>query len=249
MRTITFLIRLAGYASFTAMSLWIGLLPLLMVLYYTFIISTDKFVTILLLPATSLLSWILGFFLFTIIHANFAVKLWLPSLEEGTHPHKSKKTILMALRLAADGISKYWIKTLEWIPYVAPLYLFPWTLRRYGAKIGRNVYIATDTRIDAPLTEIGDNTFVGNRAVIANHGNIGRDAFFGKVRIGKNCTIGYLALIPPNVTIEDKVVVGVYTAVKMNSKLPRGTIWVGIPARQLEKKNVVTEQDNKDRDE
>ncbi len=149
----------------------------------------------------------------------------------------------MALRLAADGISKYWSKTLEWIPYLAPLFLYPWLLRQYGAKIGKNVYIATDTRIDAPLTEIDENTFVGNRAVIANHGNLGRNAFFGKVKIGKNCTIGYLSLIPPDVTMEDNVVVGVYTAVKMKSILPANSVWVGIPARRLEKK-----QDDEDND-
>ncbi len=245
-RTATFLIRLSGYFMFTIITLWIGLLPLLLMLYYTIFINPNKLVGILLLPVTALGTWIVGFFVFTILHSNFAVRLWLPSLQEGTFPHKSKDTILMALRLAADGIAKYWIKTLEWIPYVAPLLLYPWLLRRYGATIGKNVYIATDTRIDAPLTEIGDNTFVGNRAVIANHGNIGRDAFFGRVRIGRNCTIGYLSLIPPNVIIEDKVVVGVYTAVKMHSRLPKDSIWVGIPARQLERKNQDRKIDNED---
>ncbi len=233
MRTITFLVRFIGYVLLTIITLWVCLTPLLFILFYT--INSNDLIYYLLLPLTLLITWIFGFFAFSILHPLLAVKPFLPPIKPGMYSHKDKLTILMALRLAADGISKYWLKTLEWIPYIGPLFLFPWLLRRYGAKIGKNVYIATDTRIDAPLTTIGSNTFIGNRAVIANHGNHGRKAFFGPVSIGKNCTIGYLSLVPPNVEIGDNVVLGVYSAFKMNSTIPSNTIWVGLPAKKLEK--------------
>ena len=95
---------------------------------------------------------------------------------------------------------------------------------------------------DPDLVQIGENTIVGIDATILSH-TIENDILYLKtVKIGKNCTIGMKSLIMPGVTIEDSVMVGAYSLVPKNKKLPMGSVWAGIPVKRL-KTNTST--DNK----
>ena len=109
-------------------------------------------------------------------------------------------------------------------------------LRRYGVKIGKHVYISTEIRIDGvPLISIGENCFIGPRAVIGAHVSLhGSRLMFLPVKIGNNCVLGHLSVTTPGCVLEDSSILGAYSGLLPNSHLPTGTTWIGTPARQIE---------------
>jgi len=108
-----------------------------------------------------------------------------------------------------------------------------WAYRRLGAQIGRNVrlYGAIDG-VNPQLIVIGDNTVIAKQARLIAHCPIrgGR-----AVHIGKNCFIGYAALILPGVTVGDNCIVGAGSVVTRD--VPAGSIAAGNPARVLRQRD------------
>lgn len=101
-----------------------------------------------------------------------------------------------------------------------------------GCKIGRNVYLAGEEWIIDPcVTEIGENTMIGGRAIITGH--VAEDKLIiKKVKIGKNCLIGGDSLLLPGVTIEENVVLGAKSLVTKGKTLEKGKTYAGIPAKK-----------------
>lgn len=114
--------------------------------------------------------------------------------------------------------------------------LYPVYLRLMGAKIGRNVIVNTTKIYDHDLLRIGDNTVIGGDAIIIAHIVEGRRLIRRRVTIGRNVTIGQYASVFPGATIEDDVTVGAHAVVRKGAFLPRGTVWGGVPARQIARK-------------
>ncbi|OGQ13417.1 MAG: hypothetical protein A3B70_02865 [Deltaproteobacteria bacterium RIFCSPHIGHO2_02_FULL_40_11] len=105
--------------------------------------------------------------------------------------------------------------------------------RMMGAKIGRNVQINTAIIGDSCLLEIGDNTAVGGDVTLVAHLAEHNELVVKKVKIGKNCTLGIMAIIVPGVEIGDGVMVAAGTVFKKDTVAPSHTVWAGVPARQL----------------
>ena len=107
-------------------------------------------------------------------------------------------------------------------------------LKMIGCKIGKNVVLAADEWIFDPyVTEIGDNTTIGARAIITGHVGEGGRVYIKKVTIGNMCLIGSDSFIMPGVTIEDDVVVGAKSLVLKDQVLKKGKMYAGIPAREI----------------
>jgi len=107
-------------------------------------------------------------------------------------------------------------------------------LKMIGCKIGKNVVLAADEWIFDPyVTEIGDNTTIGARAVILGHVGEGGRIYIKKVTIGNTVLIGTDAMIMPGVTIEDNVVVGAKSLVLKDQVLKKGKMYAGIPASEI----------------
>jgi acetyltransferase-like isoleucine patch superfamily enzyme len=108
-----------------------------------------------------------------------------------------------------------------------------WTYRRLGAQIGRNVrlYGALDGA-NPQLIAIGENTVIGTQARILAHcpirGSLG-------AKVGKNCFVGYAALILPGVTVGDNCVIGAGSVVTHD--VPADSIAAGNPARVLRRRD------------
>ncbi len=105
-------------------------------------------------------------------------------------------------------------------------------LRRMGARVGRNVHIATDVWIDPlfpQLLTIEDNVMIGVGARIALH-EFGRDRFrAGRVTLRQGALIGGFALIGHGVEIGPEAVVAGGAVVGRD--VPAGMLAVGNPAR------------------
>ncbi len=110
-----------------------------------------------------------------------------------------------------------------------------WVYRKaLKAKIGR-LRITAGLIHDPCLTEIGDNTIIGNNSLILAHYIKGDKLKIKRTRIGKNCTIGAYAIISPGVTIGDNTIVGAHAFVPKNKKLDSNSVYVGVPARKMKK--------------
>lgn len=120
---------------------------------------------------------------------------------------------------------------------VQPLTMFKYSTI-YGMDIGENVRISLGARLDKTFPKgihIGDFTAVTSGAAILTHDFINR--VHTDVHIGKNCFIGYGAIVLPGVRIGDSVIVTGNSVVGRD--VPSNCIVMGNPARIVEK-DIVT---------
>lgn len=110
--------------------------------------------------------------------------------------------------------------------------------RLYGMDIGQNVRISLGARIDKTNPKgvhIGDFTAITSGAAILTHDFVNRRHV--DVRIGRNCFIGFGAIVLPGVTIGDSVIVTGNSVVGRD--VPSNCVVMGNPARVVEN-NIVT---------
>jgi len=105
--------------------------------------------------------------------------------------------------------------------------------RRVGIKIGKNVSIfGTNLDIFFPeLIEIGDNSIIGNNVTILTHEFLVGKWKKGRVKIGKNVTIGTMSLVLPGIEIGDGATVAAYSLV--NKNVEPGITAGGVPIRKI----------------
>jgi acetyltransferase-like isoleucine patch superfamily enzyme len=119
---------------------------------------------------------------------------------------------------------------------IPSLALKRWLLRRIGVKVGKNVAFGLESTVDIfypELIEIGDNTIIGYNAVILAHEFLMDELRIGKVKIGRNVTIGANCTILPGVSIGDNSIVSAHSLV--NSDIPPNVLAGGVPARVIKK--------------
>ena len=135
-------------------------------------------------------------------------------------------------------IFKSMLKVFTFLPFIWGVILFPYLMRLYGLKCGKNVHIATNTWIDSNV-EIGDNTFVGWNTALVGHANENRQFVIEPAKIGKNCTIGSYCVVAPGVDVGDNTLLGVMSGWKKGTKVPPNGIWIGTPAKLIKSKNLM----------
>ncbi len=230
-------LRLILYLLFTLLVLIISFFPEGW-LFYFFIAESPHpdLIHYLLSPLYFFIAYCLTVLFYGIIHSQIVVRATLPyRLKEGRYKHHSSEGRLIAMRLSADGIFKSMLKVFTFLPFLWGVFLFPYGLRLYGLKCGKNVHIATKTWIDTSgMVEIGDNCFIGWNSVLSGHSNEGREFVLGPpAKVGKNSTIGSFSVVGPGVEIGENSILGIMTGFKKGSKVPPNGIWVGAPAKLL----------------
>ncbi|MBL8886894.1 MAG: hypothetical protein JNK16_09550 [Phycisphaerales bacterium] len=132
-----------------------------------------------------------------------------------------------------------------------------WLLRRFGAKIGRNVRVARSCLIDIPWTlDIGDGVQIGDRAILYALGpiRIGEGSRIGRfahicagshdytkrtfdltrppITIGRDCTIGPDAFVGPGLIVGDRAVIEARACLFKSADA--GRVYAGNPAKPVE---------------
>lgn len=103
-------------------------------------------------------------------------------------------------------------------------------LRALGAKIGENSF-CSGLMMDPQFVRIGNNSIIGNDAMLISHVIEGDVLAYEPIVIGSNVTIGARAIILAGVEIEDGAIVGVQSVVAKGTVIGKGQTWVGCPAR------------------
>lgn len=129
------------------------------------------------------------------------------------------------------------IRTLVHRHVVMPSMLFLYR-RIYGMDIGQDVRISMGARLDKSNPKgihIGDFTAITSGAAVLTHDFVNR--LHTDVYIGRNCFIGYGAIILPGVRLGDSVIVTGNSVVGRD--VPSNSVVMGNPARVVEN-NIVT---------
>lgn len=112
-----------------------------------------------------------------------------------------------------------------------PVFFRPLLVILFGAKVGRDV--AMGGAIDDPyMVEIGSDSVLGHNSLVSANYVRGGDFVCGRVKIGKNVTIGPYAVIFPGCDIGDNVTIAGGSQVMPNTRIPSGENWRGNPARK-----------------
>ena len=106
-----------------------------------------------------------------------------------------------------------------------------------GMKIGKNTLVGGVIK-DPCVTELGENTTMGEYAVIYGHiHNYEKETItINKVSIGSNCVIGAGAIVMPGAVIQDNVTLAAGALVTKNQVLEKEKIYGGVPAKEIKKK-------------
>lgn len=113
--------------------------------------------------------------------------------------------------------------------------LWTWYLKLNGARIGRGVYINSLSISDHNLLEFGDGVVIGEGVHLSGHTVEGGYVKTGRVRLGRNVTVGLGSMVGIGVEAGDGCQIGALSVVPKNSRLEAGAVYAGAPVRRIEK--------------
>jgi len=112
----------------------------------------------------------------------------------------------------------------------------PW-LPRYcrlmGARIGRNVHLATTSIAAFDLLDLGDDASIGQDARLSGYSLEGGFLEIGPIRVGARCYVGNRAILSPGTTLEDGAMLEDLSLLPAGARIATGQHWTGSPARPL----------------
>ena len=231
-------IRILTYFILTGLVLIISFFPEGWLIYYLVTTPELDVIHFFLSPFYLFLTYCGTVLIFGVIHSQVVVRLLLPyRIKPGKYPHHSSMGRLVAVRITADGIFKSMLKVFTFLPFLWGIFLFPYGLRLYGLKCGKNVHIATRTYIETGgLVEIGNNSFIGYNSVVTGHANEERSIIVDPTIIGKNCLVGTYSIVACGCELGDGSTLGAMSGMLKGQKIQPNEIWIGVPAEFLRKR-------------
>ncbi len=120
----------------------------------------------------------------------------------------------------------------RWLPVLvrAQWYMLfgaPWP---HSARVAGRV-------LDCPLVDIEEDALLGIECLVTAHYETADGIRVGRVKIGRNATVGMRAVVLPGVTVEDDAIVAASALVPSGRRIPSGETWAGIPARRLARRS------------
>jgi non-ribosomal peptide synthetase-like protein len=105
--------------------------------------------------------------------------------------------------------------------------------RLMGARIGARVQINTAVIADQNLLTIGDDTVIGGDVTLVAHVAERGRIVTAPITIGRDVTVGLMAVIFPGCTIGDGAVISAGSVLSKHAKVGPGEVWAGVPARRV----------------
>lgn len=101
-----------------------------------------------------------------------------------------------------------------------------------GARLGENTY-SQGIIHDPPFIDVGENSVIGQYALLVPHVIEGRRLAHYPIRIGNNVTVGAHAVVLSDVIIGDNAIVATGAIVPKGTRIGAGEVWGGVPAKRL----------------
>src|SRR3984957_1355314 len=107
--------------------------------------------------------------------------------------------------------------------------------RALGAKVGRNTEISTASSVTHPLLEIGKGAFVADAVTLGESDVRGQQLILDRTVIGNNSFVGNSALIPQGYHLPGRMLIGVLSTPPSAEQLEqeKAKDWFGSPAIAL----------------
>ncbi|MEO6903481.1 MAG: Pls/PosA family non-ribosomal peptide synthetase [Bacteroidia bacterium] len=102
-----------------------------------------------------------------------------------------------------------------------------------GAKVGKNVYLGTDRIRIFDLIDIGDNSAIAKEAHLTGYSIENGELIIGSISIGENCFVGTRAVLAQQTVMEDNSTLGELSFLAKNQTIPKGQNWEGSPAKKV----------------
>ena len=211
----------------------IGIVPVLIFLVLIGIAACLSFVSVTFFRSfawvrgSELLSvalWIFFFFSFAIFIYRLFLSLY--PLKQGEVPHDSGLELVYHIYILFYLVLFYSLirSKLIPVPYQRIIYL------ALGAKLGHNTY-CSGTILDPILTEVGENTILGEDSLLFAHALEGDRLSHQRIRIGNHVTIGAKSIIMSGVTIGNGAIIAAGSVVLKHTDIKDNEMWGGSPAR------------------
>ncbi|MFO0661303.1 MAG: DapH/DapD/GlmU-related protein [Polyangiaceae bacterium] len=156
------------------------------------------------------------------------MRIVAPGTPEGRYPYYSFKAIQWASYNALILLVRYTcINFMRVTPFINLFH------RLMGMRLGERVQINTAVIGDSNLIEIGDDTVIGGDVTLVAHAAERGQLVAERVKIGRNVTVGLMAVIFPGCEIGDGAVVAANAVLLKGTKIGPGEIWGGVPAKKI----------------
>jgi acetyltransferase-like isoleucine patch superfamily enzyme len=162
----------------------------------------------------------------------FRLFLWAFPLRSGEIPEGSQQEFVYHVYLLFFLILFYPVMRSGFVP--VPLMRLVYIA--LGAKLGANTY-SSGIILDPIFVTLGDNTLVGQYALLIPHVIEGSKLAHYPIRVGSNVTIGAGAIVLSGVTIRDDAIISTGAVVTKGATIDVGEIWGGVPAKLLGNKS------------
>jgi non-ribosomal peptide synthetase-like protein len=105
-------------------------------------------------------------------------------------------------------------------------------LRLMGARIGREVHLATDNFVAYDLLSIGDGSSINVDSNLVGYTVEDGYLKIGRITIGQRCYVGARSALRENTTLEDEAALENLSYLAPGATIPRGQTWLGSPAAE-----------------
>ncbi len=111
--------------------------------------------------------------------------------------------------------------------------LLPFVFRFLGARVGKDVHIATDLLAAFDLISIGDGTSIDEGAslqgCVVEDGNL----VIGPISVGRHCFVGTGSVVSPHCAMEDAARLEDLSLLQSGTTIAAGQTWAGSPPEPL----------------
>jgi len=201
------------------------LLPVIVTINELDIHSPDYDFSYLVYTPFLTLFYLFAFALMTIVLTRVLQK----NIKPGTYPIYSK---FYLKKWFADQLISLALIVLH--PIYATVFIADF-FRGLGAKVGKNSEISTASSVTHPLLEIGDGAFIADAVTLGETDVRGQQLILDTTSIGNNSFVGNSALIPQGYKLGDNMLIGVLSTPPNDKQLSddEAKNWFGSPAIAL----------------
>ncbi|HUZ66863.1 MAG TPA: Pls/PosA family non-ribosomal peptide synthetase [Beijerinckiaceae bacterium] len=107
----------------------------------------------------------------------------------------------------------------------------PWTLRLFGAKFGKGVFLDTTDITEFDCVSVGDFVSINSMSALQTHLYEDRMMKVGRVFVGDYVTIGANSTVLYDAKVGDYARLGPLTVVMKGEGIPAHSEWIGLPAQ------------------
>lgn len=201
------------------------LLPIVMIINNLDNSTPDYDFSYLIVTPSLALSYIILFTLVTVV----LTRLLQWGIKPGKYPIYS---LFYVRKWFADQLMSLSLIVLH--PIYATVYI-SLLFRALGAKVGKNTEISTASSVTHPLLEIGRNAFVADAVTLGESDVRGQQLILDRTVIGNNSFVGNSALIPQGYNLPGRMLIGVLSTPPDKEQLAgnKAKDWFGSPAIAL----------------